>query len=76
MALNETEQDFLESLIAMTGGERLSQWESGFMQDQINRFEEYGSNMSLSIKQWGVLKRIANKIGLPIPGSIQDNDPE
>lgn len=42
--------------------EELSGWEAGFFSDQVRRFEEYGSHIFLSEKQWGVLDRIYEKI--------------
>lgn len=72
MALSETEEQWLEGLLTEVDGARLSPWETGFVADQRKSFEEFGSAMHLSGRQWGVLKRVANKIGYDQPGSGDD----
>lgn len=41
---------------------RLSEWETGFLNDQIKRYEEHQAKMSLSPKQWTVLDRMYQKV--------------
>lgn len=72
MALSERENDWVESLlqaVAADSGE-LSDWEKSFMGDQQSRYEQYGAEMFISPKQWGVLRRIANKVAHVSPSDI------
>lgn len=40
----------------------LTSWEHGFIQDQIKRFEEYGTRTRFSQKQMDVIDRIYGKL--------------
>jgi len=40
----------------------LTEWETGFFDDQVKRYEEYGANINLSPKQWAVLNRMYDKV--------------
>lgn len=65
MALSPTEEEWLEGFLAHVAehGRRMSQWAKGFIGDQQSRYEEFGSDMSLSTKQWNILKREAKNLG-------------
>ena len=39
----------------------LNDWERGFFDDQVKRFEEHGAKMFLSPKQWAVLNKMYEK---------------
>ena len=64
MALTDRETEFLERLLqeCEENASRLSPWERGFMDDQRKRFEEHGAAMSLSPKQWNIIKRVTEKL--------------
>lgn len=40
----------------------LSEWEQGFFDDQIRRYDEYGAKINLSPKQWAVLNRMYDAV--------------
>lgn len=40
----------------------LSDWERGFFDDQVKRYDEFGARMYLSPKQWAVLNRMYDKV--------------
>lgn len=40
----------------------LTEWEQGFLVDTEERFKEWGERMRISVKQWGVLDRIYDKV--------------
>lgn len=43
------------------GRKELNSWEQGFFDDQVKRYEEFKSNMSLSPKQWVVVNKMYEK---------------
>lgn len=45
----------------------LSEWEQGFLDDQIKRFDEYGARINLSPKQWAVINRMYDKVTEVLP---------
>lgn len=40
----------------------LSEWEKSFYDDMTKRYDEYGANVHLSEKQWGVIHRMYSKV--------------
>lgn len=42
--------------------DELTEWEQGFLVDTEERFKEWGERMRISVKQWGVLDRIYDKV--------------
>lgn len=64
MPLTTEQESWLSDLLAKAddGHDRLSQWENAFVADQRRRYEEFGSDIGLSTKQWGVLLRIEEKL--------------
>lgn len=69
MALNDQEQEYLEAVIDhFTEDPRpCNDWERGFMQDQCERFEEYGNDTRFSPKQWNIIFKIGDLYGLDRP---------
>lgn len=50
-------------------GKEISEWERTFLNDQHERIIKYGRDVRMSSKQWGVISRVAEKIGLEeMPG--------
>lgn len=39
----------------------LTEWEVGFVNDMTDQLEKYGNKMIVSVRQWDVLERIAEK---------------
>ena len=74
--LNDAEHEWLEDFLTACdeNSHRLSDWEKGFLADQVKRLEEYDRSMTLSYKQWGVLRRMAKKIGYDVPSIIPGDD--
>lgn len=64
MPLSEDYIKWLEDFFAMcdTNSSKLSSWETNFVRDQKERYEEHGAAMSLSPKQRAVLTKIEDKI--------------
>ena len=64
--MTEEEHDWLFALLNAVGenSSKLNDWEKGFMTDQQSRYEEYGENMRVSPKQWAVMNKIAEKVGI------------
>lgn len=55
----------------------LSDWEKGFIGDQVKRFREYRENMYLSLKQFAKIKAIYDAtIGLEAENTLEDDDEE
>ena len=67
--MTQDETEYLERLVAAVEHDAspLSDWERNFMADQISRFKKYGEAMSLSVKQWNVIRRIGSALGVPEP---------
>lgn len=40
----------------------LTEWEQGFFDDQVKRYDEHGANIHLSPKQWAVINRMYDKV--------------
>lgn len=60
MSLSENEKTMLNDLIERCHAQwdTLNDWEKGFMTDQEKRYEEHGSEIRLSPKQWAMLSKI------------------
>lgn len=54
----------LKSLLKTAKEKSATDWEKHFVQDQITRFERWGSDLRISPKQIAVLQKIANKEAL------------
>lgn len=55
--------EWVEGLLAdALAGKEISDWERGFLTDQQERVEKYGSSTRFSDKQWKILDRVAEKI--------------
>lgn len=48
---------------------RLSKWEKDFAADLGERFETYGLRTNISPKQWEILSRIRDKLGIDREGA-------
>lgn len=64
--MTEDETAFLESMFAAIDdhGHMISDWERNFMKDQKSRYEKYGDDTRMSPKQWTVIAKIADKLGV------------
>ena len=64
MALNADEEAWVQGLIDafVADPRKVSEWERGFMDDQVKRFEEIAAEIRFSPKQWGILDRVAEKL--------------
>ena len=40
----------------------MNSWEQSFVSDQLKRYDTYGSEMSLSPKQWAILEKLHEKV--------------
>jgi hypothetical protein len=67
--MTQDETEYLERLFAAAEHDSspLSDWERQFLADQIGRWRKYGEAMLLSTKQWRVLFRIGESLGVPEP---------
>lgn len=54
----------LQFMLSEIGEQRklLTEWEQGFFDDQVKRYDEHGARMYLSGKQWAVLERMYEKV--------------
>lgn len=66
MPLSEREDEYLQNVLAACGErmKELSEWERGFIEDQQKRYDEYGNDIWMSEKQWGVIDRVAEAMGV------------
>ncbi len=66
MPLSERENEYLADVLAAAGEQMkdLTDWEQGFVKDQIKRHEQYGASTFMSKKQWAVIHRIAETVGV------------
>lgn len=62
----QNEIEYLEEIINARGeaGHLISEWERKFIDDQQSRYEKYAADTKMSPKQWAVLDKIANKLGV------------
>lgn len=72
MALNNEQVEFLEFAFPIIEEqmEALSDWEQGFMEDQIKRYAKYQADTSFSAKQWSVIERVWAKLDIEAPVGI------
>lgn len=66
MSISEEYADRLELILngAQEYEGELTDWERGFIQDTVERYEKYGTNIRVSDKQWVILERIWGKLPL------------
>ena len=66
MTLGLDEQLLLERILEAgdVGLHRLSSWEAQFLVDHSARYEDHGPEMRISPKQWAILTRIEEKVGV------------
>lgn len=64
--MTEKEHDYFFDLIAayQENPKQCTPWEQKFMDDQCERYEEYGENTRFSEKQWEIVRRIGHKYGV------------
>lgn len=64
MSLTQEEEERLHNLLQTLEGctKALSDWERNFLADQSNRYQQYGSKIFMSPKQWAVLQRMYEKV--------------
>lgn len=43
----------------------LSPWEQKFAEDLLERFRRYGDRTRISVRQWGIITRISEKVMTP-----------
>lgn len=67
MALSDRTVEWLEGFFTdyQSNRNRVSDWERGFMDDQVKRFEQYEAETRFSPKQWQVINRVAEKLDIP-----------
>lgn len=56
--------DEIKAILKSAKAKAKTDWEKDFVQDQITRFERWGSDLRISPKQIAVLQKIANKESL------------
>lgn len=61
MTINTNE---IKTILKSAKAKASTDWEKNFVQDQIARFERWGSDLHISPKQIAVLQKIANKESL------------
>ena len=67
MTISQERYDNLISLIDLSrgsGAQKLSSWETDFMDSISERAEEFGQDIFMSDKQWAVIERIEKKLGI------------
>ncbi len=64
MPLSEHEEDYVERFLTCADGHNLDEWSTNFVASIRESFETYGKDMRLSFKQWAVIYRIADKMGM------------
>lgn len=64
--MTQDEISFLESVIEARAdhGHMISEWERKFLDDQKQRYDKYGEETRMSPKQWAVIAKIADKLGV------------
>ena len=68
MALSDRTVEWLEGFFTdyQSNRNRVSDWERGFMDDQVKRFEQYEAETRFSPRQWDVMRRVANKLNISL----------
>lgn len=79
MAISKQQHDELAEMLADIKDEDLANdWQRSFIADQRKRFNEYGMDMYLSVKQWDKIKEIyAEATGVgdePHPAELDFDD--
>jgi len=66
VALSEDQSEWLQKFLDACEAQhdKISKWETDFVADQRTRWEEYGSDIRVSDKQWNVIRKIGEKVGL------------
>jgi len=66
MSMTRQRQQFLKTLFAEIESDPkpMSEFEVNFMKDQKERFDKYGSEMYLSVKQMAIIIRVGEKYQL------------
>ncbi len=74
MALEERHEDYLNSLFdagaeaTVEGGrDCFNEWERDFLEDIHSKYEEYEAGVYISTKQWAILFRIGEHLGVSDP---------
>lgn len=64
MTLTEDQEEKFRHAIHTLDDHRelLSAWEISFLDDQLKRYDEWGSNVRLSPKQWAIIDRMMGKV--------------
>lgn len=64
MSLTEVENEKLTDMLGAIEAEMgaLSDWERGFIKDQLDRHAKYGSGIRLSTKQWAMIRKVYEKV--------------
>lgn len=66
MALTDEKEQELRLIIACLDSDEarkeMNDWERNFVADQTKRYDQWGSNVNLSPKQWAALEKIHLKI--------------
>lgn len=63
MAMSREEFEYLQDVIAHfeDAPGMVSGWEQGFMEDQSARVKKYGADTLISVKQWNIINKVADK---------------
>lgn len=64
MPLTDEQEERLSDILNELSSYRglLTDWEMSFLDDQVRRYDEHGSEIRLSPKQWAVLNRMYDKV--------------
>lgn len=64
--LTEKEEMYIKLLVAEEAyfEDKLNDWEQGFMRSLVENYEDRGVGLTLSVKQWEVISRIAERLDL------------
>lgn len=64
MSLSEVQLKTVQDILsdAQDNMESLTEWEQQFVEDMIDKLEEYGEDLVVSDKQWEILNRIEMKV--------------
>jgi hypothetical protein len=69
LTLSSEQEEYLSAIFDYLDDEagKLTEWEDGFIRDQLVRYNTYKSEMRLSPKQWAIIYKIGDKFGLDRP---------
>lgn len=64
MTITDEQEEDLRLLLSVLDNERarLTRWELTFLDDQMKAYDEFGSEIRLSPKQWSILNRMYEKV--------------